>query len=436
MHMKFFLLFTLCLSLLNAKGQTDKQLLEASLFNLPDVSFTNVSRPGEPFLTYDLLIRQPLDHQNPQKGTFNQWVQLRHKGFNNPVVIETHGYQLSKGRNEVEKILDANNIGVEYRFFGKSVPDSLQWEYLTIEQATADLHVIHELLAEIYKGKWISTGISKGGQTTIYYKYFYPTDVDLAVPYVAPMDDSLEDTRIYTFLDTIGTPECRRKIFDFQKFLLLHEKEAVEKLKWYSKGAGLKFNYLGSIGQSFEYAVLEYPFSFWQWGRSCDSIPSSQSIDKCIDELLEVVNISFFSDKDMENFGPHYYQAAAQSGYYGYNIAPFRKYLKHFDSNPSALFPPKSAKIPPFTGELNKKVEAWLKEEGNNILYIYGGIDTWSAARVLVSDQVNSKSFLIPKANHASARITNMPAPMLLEFTQRVKGMTGLDCKLDALKNK
>ena len=279
-------------------------------------------------------------------------------------------------------------------------------------------------------------GISKGGQTTIYYKYFYPGDVELAVPYVAPMDDNLEDTRIYTFLDTIGTPECRKKIVDFQKFLLIHETEAVEKLKWYSKGAGLKFNYTGGIGKSFEYAVLEYSFSFWQWGRSCDSIPASESVDECLDELLKVTNISFFSDKDMETYGPHYYQAATQSGYYGYNIAPLRKYLKHFSSNPSALFPPKSATNQPSTGELNKKVQAWLKEKGNNIFYIYGGIDTWSAARVLVSDQVNSKSFLIPGANHGSARIKNMPAAMQQEFTQLVKSWTGLDCKLNVLKNK
>ena len=434
--MKCFLFLILCLNILNTYGQSDKQLLERSLFNLPNVSFTDVSRPGDAFLTYDLLIRQPLDHQNPEKGTFNQWVQLRHKGFKNPVVIETHGYQMSKGRNEMEKILDANNIGVEYRFFGKSVPDSLPWEYLTIEQATADLHAIHLLLKEIYKEKWISTGISKGGQTTIYYKYFYPADVELAVPYVAPMDDNLEDTRIYTFLDTIGTPECRKKIIDFQKFLLIHEKEAVEKLKWYSKGAGLKFNYTGSIDKSFEYAVLEYSFSFWQWGRSCDSIPVGESVEKCLDELLKVTNISFFSDKDMETYGPHYYQAATQTGYYGYNIAPLRKYLKHFSLNPSALFPPKSVTIQPYTGELNKKVQAWLKEKGNNILYIYGGIDTWSAARVLVSDQVNSKSFLIPGANHASARIKNMPATMQHEFTQLVKSWTGLDGKLDALKNR
>lgn len=434
--MKPFLFLIFFLTILHSFGQTDKQLLERALFNLPNVSFTDVSKPGDPFLTYDLFIRQPLDHQHPEKGTFYQWVQLHHKGFSNPTVIETHGYEMNKGRNEVEKILDANNIGVEYRFFGKSVPDSLNWEYLSIEQATADLHAIHQLLKEIYKGKWISTGISKGGQTTIFYKYFYPDDVELAVPYVAPMDDSLEDTRIYTFLDTIGTPECRKKIYDFQKFLLMHEKEAVEKLNWFSKGAGLKFNYTGSIGKSFEYTVLEYPFSFWQWGRSCDSIPAGKSIDKCLDELLKVTDISFFSDKDMTTYAPHYYQSATQTGYYGYNIAPFRKYLKYFSTNPSAIFPPKSATIKPSTGELNQKVLAWLKEKGNNILYIYGGIDTWSAARVLVSDQVNSKSFLIPGANHGSARIKNLPATMQQEFTQLIKDWTGLDCNIDVLKTK
>ena len=113
---------------------------------------------------------------------------------------------MGRGRNEVEQILSANNIGVEYRYFGKSIPDSMQWEYLTIEQAAADLHAVNLLFKQLYKGKWFSTGISKGGQTTIYYKYFYPEDIDVAIPYVAPIDNALEDTRIYTFLDTIGTP--------------------------------------------------------------------------------------------------------------------------------------------------------------------------------------------------------------------------------------
>lgn len=422
-----------CLTFLNSFGQPDKQQLERELFNLPNVSFTNVSKPGDPFLTYDLFVKQPIDHQHPEKGYFSQWIQLRHKGFNNPTVIETHGYEMRQNRNEVEQVLDANNIGVEYRYFGKSVPDSLQWEYLSIEQATADLHVVNQIFRQIYKGKWISTGISKGGQTTLYYKYFYPEDVDVAIPYVAPIDNSLEDTRIYTFLDTIGKPECRQKIYDFQKFLLINEDKAIEKLKWYSKGAGLKFSYTGNIGKAYEYAVLEYSFSFWQWGRSCDSIPTNKSLDDYLGELLKTSNISFFADADIEKYAPHYYQAF-QTGYYSYNIEPFKKYIRHFISNPSAIFPPKLVNIQPAAGVPNEKLQEWLKEKGNNILYIYGGIDTWSAARVFVSKQVNSRSFMIPGANHRSARIKNLPEAMKSEFVEKIKEWTGLEVKTEVLK--
>ncbi|OFX52756.1 MAG: hypothetical protein A2066_04360 [Bacteroidetes bacterium GWB2_41_8] len=433
--MKQILLFAFCLFAFGAYSQPNKQQLEQELFNLPNVSFTNATKPGDAFLTYDLFVKQPIDHQHPEKGYFNQWVQLKHRGFNNPTVMETHGYGMGRGGNEVEQILNANNIGVEYRYFGKSKPDSMQWEYLTIEQAAADLHAVNQLFKQLYKGKWFSTGISKGGQTTLYYKYFYPEDIDVAIPYVAPIDNALEDTRIYTFLDTIGTPECRKKIFDFQEFLLKNEDKALEKLKWYAKGAKLKFNYTGNLGKSFELAVLEYSFSFWQWGRSCDSIPTNRKLDDYINELIKSSDISFFSDRDIEQFASHYYQAT-QTGYYGYNIAPFKKYIKHFTSNPSAIFPPKSAKSNSFSPELYRNFKNWLDENGNNILYIYGGIDTWSAPRILVTDRVNSKSFLIPGAHHGTARIKTMPEEMKKEFIGKIKEWSGLECKMEVLKSK
>ncbi|MFY9150868.1 MAG: S28 family serine protease [Prolixibacteraceae bacterium] len=432
--LKSTILFIFCLMALTSFSQSEKQRLERELFNLPNVSFTDASREGDPYLTYDLMVKQPLDHQHPEKGSFRQWVRLRHVGFGQPCVIETNGYEMNSRGNEVQQILDANNISVEYRFFGKSVPDSMQWEYLTVEEAAADLHAINQLFRQIYSGKWISTGISKGGQTTLYYKYYFPEDVDVAVPYVAPIDDNLEDTRIYTFLDTIGTVDCRNKLFEFQKFLLINEDKLVEKLKWYSKGAGLKFTYVGDVSKAFELAVLEYPFSFWQWGRSCDSIPTGKSLDVYLGELLKSSNISFFSDSEMEKYAPHYYQAARQTGYYSYNIAPLKKYIKQFNTNPTAIFPPKNTTFEPSNGVLNEKLQEWLASKGNNILYIYGGIDTWSAARVLVSDQVNSTSFLIPGANHASARIKNLPENMLQEFSSKMKEWTNLDCSMEVIK--
>ena len=425
--MRFWLLLFLSFSLTHLMAQTDADRLEREMYDLPGLAFKKISGPADNYLKYELTIRQPLDHQHPEKGFFYQYATLLHKGFNNPTVIETQGYWLDTSRNEVEEMLNGNDINVEYRFYGRSLPDSIQWDYLTIEQATADLHAINGLFRNIYKGKWISTGISKGGETTLYYKYFYPHDVDLSIPYVAPLDNSLEDQRLYHFFDTIGTAACRQKIFQLQVFLLQHEKEAVEKLRWYAIGQNIHFSYTGSIGKSFEYAVLEFPFAFWQYHGECDSIPPGQSLDAGLEYLLKISDIAAFSDEGIKLFEAHYYQAATQSGYYGYKIAPFQKYLHYFTSNPSAAFPPGSAPKKPFDPTLNAKVAAWLAEDGNNIVYLYGGIDAWTAAGIIVSDKVNSKRFVVPNATHSTARVKNMSPDMQHEFAKKVKDLSGLD---------
>ena len=138
-----------------------------------------------------MKIRQEIDHNDPSKGYFYQRAFLSHKGYDNPTAIITNGY--GKPRNnitEVAELLEANQINVEHRYFLESSPDSLDYDYLNFEQITADLHKINQLFRKIYDGKWISTGISKGGTTTIFYRYFYPNDVDVSIPYVAPVNHS------------------------------------------------------------------------------------------------------------------------------------------------------------------------------------------------------------------------------------------------------
>lgn len=418
-------------------AQTEEAKLERALFDLPDVSFKKIpTEPGAP-PQYDIRVKQPLDHRHPEKGWFYQRLRLIHHGFERPVVMSTQGYQLNTGKNEIEAILDANHLNIEHRFFGESVPDPLQWEYLTLEQVTADLHHVNQLFRNIYTTKhWVSTGISKGGQTTIFYRYFYPDDVMVSIPYVAPFNNSLEDKRIYTFLDTVGSDECRKNIYRLQVFLLEHENEAVERIKWFSKGAGLSYYYLGSVEKAFEYAVLEYSFSFWQWGHSCDAIPTGDDLDTVLEYFLKVSDIGFFSDRDMSGYAPHYYQAATQMGYYGYNIAPFKKYLTQFKENPLATFAPTGSNPPPYDNSLNEKVEHWLQNKGDNFLYIYGGSDTWSADRITPSPKVNSKTYILPGKDHGQARIRNMSADMQQDFAEKLKDWLGTEVNLQKLNGK
>ena len=403
--------------------------LETQLFNLPDVTFKKIETPDGFTAAYELKIRQPLDHKNPAKGYFYQRAFLTHKGFDRPTVICTEGYQRPKNRMyELTEILGANQLDVEHRYFGESLPDSIDYQYLKLEQVAADLHHINQLFRQIYTGKWISNGISKGGQTTIYYRYFYPDDVDVSVPYVAPLNLELEEKRIYTFLDTVGTKECRDKIYNVQVRLLKNRDEVLTKLHWFSKGAGLKFNYL-TPEQAFEYAVLEYSFSFWQWGNDCSKIPDkSVPLDSTINHFLEVSGLDFFADKSMEDYASHYFQAGDEMGYYGYETSRFKGLLKALpaQANPSAIFMP--GKMPvKFDGKLPKQVQDWLKTNGNNFIYINGDSDTWSSTSVRPSGKTNAVFFFMPKTDHGKARIKNMTEADREKLISTLEGWLGME---------
>lgn len=407
---KISLILFIVLFGLNIHVNAQSQNIENVLFNLPDVTFKKIKTPDTFEISYELKVKQPLDHFDSSKGFFYQRAYLSHRAFDRPTVINTAGY--STRRNyilELTELLSANQIIVEHRFFGKSVPDSLEYKYLNLKQATADLHHINELFKIIYSGKWVSTGISKGGVTTIFYRYFYPEDVDVSVPYVAPINKEREDKRIYTFLDTVGTDECRGKIKSFQTRLLENRDEVLSYLKFYSIGAKLKFNYL-TLEQAFEYAVLEYPFSFWQWGYNSSKIPGNEtSLEDAVEYFLSKNPLSLFGDGDIKYFAPHYYQSATEMGYYGYETHKFKNLIKALptDTNPMATFLPQTMDMS-FDGSLLTDVNEWIENEGNKIIYIYGAKDTWSACSVQPSDKVDSQWFFLTDKDHGAARIANM----------------------------
>ncbi len=396
------------LSLTNAQAQS----LEYALFELPDVIFKEIEAPAGYEAAYELHIKQPLDHNAPEKGHFYQRAFLSHRSFDRPTVICTEGY--TRGRNriyELTNLIEGNQIDVEHRYFGTSMPDEsiFDYEYLNLEQVTADLHHINTLFREIYDGKWLSTGISKGGQTTIFYRYFYPEDVDVSVPYVAPLNLALEEKRIYTFLDTVGTEACRNALLDVQRTVLKNRDEILPKLEWYAKGSGLTFNYL-SFEEAFEYAVLEYPFSFWQLGGKCEDIPSkADGTAAALDHLMSTSGLDFFSDASMDAYASHYYQAGSEMGYYSYETEDFDGLLEALplDPNPSAIFMP--GKLPKtFDGELVSSVYEWLPVNGDRFIYINGDSDTWSATAVRPSEEVDAVWFFMEGKDHGQARIRNM----------------------------
>jgi len=406
---KLLLLIAFLLTLVNPSN-AQSQKIENLLFNLPDIIIKKIVTPESFELAYELKVKQPLDHFDSSKGFFFQRVFLSHKAFDRPTVIKTTGYSNEKNNIlEITELLSANQIAVEHRFFGESLPDSMDYKYLNLKQATADLHHIRQLFKTIYTGKWVSSGISKGGVTTIFYRYFYPNDVDVSVPYVAPLNKELEDKRIYTFLDTIGTDECRKKIKSFQTRLLENRDEVLSFLKFYSIGARLEFTYL-TFEQAFEYSVMEYPFSFWQWGDSCLDIPGKETpLEDAVEYFISTKILALFGDKDIKYYGPHYYQSATELGYYGYETYKFKDLIKSLptDTNPQATFIPNKMDVS-FNGTLLKDIHEWIESKGNKFIYIYGSTDTWSACALKPSEKVDSKWFFLKDKDHGEARIAHM----------------------------
>lgn len=391
-------------------GFSQKNKFEPWLKEQDDVKYIQIESNGSYDECYKLLIKQPLDHWDESKGHFYQKVYVSHKSSQRPNVIVTEGYNQNRNITyELSQILNANQIIVEHRFFGESLPDSMNYQYLNLKQACADLHAIRSKLGSFYKSQWLSTGISKGGATTIFYRYFYPDDVTVSVPYVAPINREYEEKRIYHFLDTVGTDECRSAITSFQKRLLTQRDKMISLMNLYSRGANAQYKIL-SLSAAFEYAVLEFPFSFWQYGHDCSNIPAdSASAEEMAHYLLDISDITFFSDNMIERYCSHYYQSATEMGYYGYQTEEFKGLLKALptDSNPHATFFPFEMKDD-FNIELLNNVNAWLDKSANKMIYIYGSLDTWSASAVPYNPNLNSVWFMMNGLHHGNARIHNM----------------------------
>ncbi len=353
----------------------------------------------------------PLDHNNPNSPTFPLKAYYSHKDFSKPMVVVIDGYTMYTSKaNELTKILDANQITIEHRFFDRSRPkDSIPWRYLNVRQAAADQHQVIEAFKPFYKSKWVSTGISKSGQATIFHRRFYPDDVDASVPYVAPLCFSNEDKRVYDFLSQVGADSCRNKIREFQLELFEKKSEIFPMFEELAKKENWKFKM--GLDRAYDLSVLEYEFAFWQWGTSCSSIPQKGTPPQLLFYHWKMIDpFTFFDEEDIEKTRPFFYQAMTETGMYGYQVKPFSKYLKD-TANITFSFAMPAGHKEKFNPESMKDIDSWIKKSGNNILYIYGQNDAWSSAAVDPGNKTNAVKMVNPDGSHKT-RIKSFPDEM------------------------
>lgn len=424
MHLRNAVLLLYVLLMLSASSSAQSTLKQ----NLSRISAITDIRPLESTEfteKYVASFTQPLDHRHPEKGSFQQRVIVAHAGFDRPTVIVTEGYGAAYAlrpnyREELSKLFNANMIFVEYRYFLESTPTPKDWQYLTAENSADDLHAITTAFKTIYPQKWIATGISKGGQTALLYRTFYPDDVDVSVPYVAPLCYGVEDGRHEPFLHKVSTPENRKKIEDFQLEVLKRKTTLLPRFEKYCTEK--KYSFRAPLEEIFDYSVLEYSFALWQWGTPVSSIPAvTATNDELFKHLLAISEPGYFaSDSPNTSF---FVQAARELGYYGYDVKPFKKYLsiKSAKGYLHRLMLPEELKNMRFDKKLSKKITNFLKKNDPKIVFIYGQNDPWTAAGVTwLKNKENIRVFIQPDGSHL-ARISTLTEQDKNEVMELIK---------------
>lgn len=382
---------------------------------------------------YLILFEQPVDHTNPAAGTFRQRLFLLHEGFDRPMVFTTEGYSAEYAnrpdfRDELTELFEANQIVVEHRYFGKSVPEGAGWDPLTVENAAADHHRVVQAFHTLYDKKWISTGISKGGSTALIHKVLYPDDVDITIPYVAPLNFGVEDGRHESFVATNGSPELRNSIIRFQTQVLSRRPILQPMLANYIEKSNLTYKI--PLAELFDYLVLEYAFSCYQWGWKYDAIPADTASD--MELFLHFVMVSspdYFAKESYEDYLPFFIQASRQLGYYGYEIRPYYDLMKIQSTKGylKRIFLPDSIQYA-FDVSISDRIQQYLFTSDPKMIFIYGEWDPWSASAVVFDSREKQQMLKVvcPQGSHLT-RISTLPEDQKELVIKRIKGWLGED---------
>lgn len=431
MYKKLLLLVSLFAVAIIANAQSDN--IEAMLKKIEAVSGVEKLEKADTTRSYYLMkFRQQLVPGDESKGTFEQRVMLGHRGYDRPVVVVTEGYGADYAFNnprymeELTSILDANIIFVEYRYFSGSTPQPCNWEYLTVANSMADYHNIITAFKKFYTKKWATTGISKGGSTSMFFRAYYPDDVDVTVPYVGPLSCAVEDGRHESFLERVSTKEKRDAVRNYQYLLFERKEQLMPLFDAYCAEQGYTFRAPSS--EIYDLCVLEYQFSFWQWGAPIDNIPTSEaSDDEVFAYFVKMCSPDYFSATT--KIGSFFVQAVKDFGYYGYNADPFVKYINPADIEgylKKVMLPAEFADVV-FDDTNHRKVTDFYTENDPEAIFIYGEWDPWTASGVTwLSERgkENVNVFIVPDGSH-SARIANLPP------AQREKVLELLDKWMD-----
>ncbi|HSS68920.1 MAG TPA: S28 family serine protease [Nocardioidaceae bacterium] len=385
---------------------------------------------------FKISFTQPVDHDNPAAGTFQQRLTLLHRNTARPMVMYTSGYNVASYPflSEPAQIVLGNQLNMEYRFFTPSRPADPDWEQqLTIEQAAADEHHVIRVFKRIYQQRWITTGGSKGGMTATYHRRFYPHDVSGTVAYVAPNDVVDGDDGYNEFLENVGTnPGCRATLVDLQRRVLSDRDWFLAKVERVSAHQGLTYHITGDVDLAMEAATVDMYFTFWQYSpqSDCRQLPDPDTAtNPTIWRFFSFTSpLTGYSDQWLRPYVPYYFQAAYQLG----APAPYETHLADLLQHPGAdvarTFVPDRILPSTFDASAMPDIDHWVRTESTQMLFVYGGNDPWGAEPFACgADQADRQCarYFVSGGNHGAV-ISQLSPAKRRHATELVLSWAGL----------
>ena len=397
---------------------------------------------------YFFNYKQDIDHNNPGKGWFKQQCVLSVAGKDRPTVLTTEGYGLGNSEpslnvNRLDSIMEpslveemnANCLQVEHRYFGWSLPEGWtnKWNYLSAKQQSDDLHAIVTSIKEsgiISKSsKWLSTGGSKGGETTAFYAYHYPNEMNAYVPFVAPFLLSTIDTRPTTYMlqediidNNMQKVKAAFRAYFGNKELQLQTVELLKKdKKWASSCSNddLRFTLMFRM-----YTNHFFKMSYVQYNKWLSWVPKEgDSAEKFYKYIMADANTRYESDNDTEydtrqdgfydtegntgnyfgidtlgmvkartratvttkvRFNPYLVQALKELGYPLHNYSWVEDLLsaKDLERLSAPEYEPKTFSVSYDGGAFIRQFLAGMKQSDCHIFFIYGMQDPWTGGSI------------------------------------------------------
>ncbi len=403
----------------------DEAALATSLAAVPGVSNVESKPCRGSARCFGFDFQQPVQH-DAVSPTFLQHINLTHRGCDQPVVVADWGYD-SFGfyESEVSSDYGANSMSVEHRFQGTSVPAPAQWDWtaLTIRNAAQDLHAVISTFRRFYRQHWVSTGASKGGVTALYHRYFFPTDVNGTVAYVAPASRARSDEGYQAYMKRVLPADCAQRMRDFQAATLTARRDMLLRVL----GPGF------SVGD-LENEMVYWDWSFWQYNgiAGCAAIPTAASSDQefadyALADLLAPPPATLAPQMpDPRSYGALSYEWLTEQGFASQvndTVTPLLSGpTPSLESYFVAYFG--DVALPAYNGTLTAYVRNYALINADHLVLVYGQNDPWSGGAFDEPQAPASGRFFVANGNHG-AEISMLPTTERARARDLVAEMLG-----------